>query len=250
MKNWLGMMRFWGRAAAATLTWGPPYGVSGLVLGDRGSTVTDSFSRRWGRAILAAGGVEVSVAGAEHAPRDRAVVIMSNHASHLDTAAFFGSFPIGFTVVAKRELVKIPVFGQAMVSGGIIIIDRRDVEGARTTLLEAAERVRNGRNVLIFPEGTRSRNGGLRPFKKGGAILAIEAGVDVLPVSVVGSRPLAPPGAMLPSPGCIELRIHPPVPTAGMTHADRGRLLEIVRERILSGLPPEERGTGHETDAG
>lgn len=226
----------WARTAIATLEWAPPFILAGVLVGDRAAAVVDAFSRGWARQILRNAKVQVVFENAHLVPRDRPIVVMSNHQSHLDPAAFLGYFPVGCTVVAKKELLKIPVFGPALKYGGIVIVDRGDSESARNTLEAAAQRIRNGRNVIIFPEGTRSRDGQMLPFKKGGAVLALLSRADVVPVAVVGSRELLPRGEITPRPGTIRLIALPPIPTREMTMDDRALLLGKVRDAIAGAL--------------
>jgi 1-acyl-sn-glycerol-3-phosphate acyltransferase len=128
-----------------------------------------------------------------------------------------------------------------MWAGRFIFIDRQNAVAARRTIEEAARRIKSGQSVVIFPEGTRTRDGRLRPFKKGGFHLAIDSGADIVPMAIHGSRALMPRGATLIRPGDVRLEIGEPIPTAGLGAGDRDRTLKLVRDRIaeMLGEPTE-----------
>ena len=126
----------------------------------------------------------------------------------------------------------VPIFGQALWAAGVIPINRRDRQSSIASMSRAARRIRNGLSVLVFAEGTRSRDGRLLPFKKGAFVMALQAGVPVQPVLVHGSRDVLPPGSMFPRPGRILVSFLEPVPTAGMSFEDRHQLLSLVEDRM------------------
>lgn len=194
----------------------------------------------WARLILRSFGVNVRLLGAEHLPKGPAI-IMANHQSYLDVLALFDQLPVMLHFVAKMELAHIPVFGPAMRSLGHIFIDRRNHEQATRTLNEAAQNIRDGTTVVIFPEGTRSPEGQLLPFKKGGFVLALKAGVPIVPITITGSRECLPRGGVAIYPGEIRLRIHPPIDPSAYGMERKEALMQAVRAAIEEGLQQNNR---------
>lgn len=197
--------------------------------------------RQWCRSLLWAGGVTVELEGLEHLDPPRPAVLVSNHESWYDVFALAGLLPVDYRFVGKQELVKIPFFGPAWLACGNIPIDRSNRAAAFESLRLAGEKIRRENAVVVmFPEGTRSADGEMLPFKKGAFVLALDLGVPVIPVGVSGSRELMPKGSFLVRPGRMRVRIGPPIEVEGMTVDDRDALLERARaevERLRSGLP-------------
>lgn len=161
-------------------------------------------------------------------------VFMSNHLSALDIWALFVAIPIPIRMIAKRQLAAIPFLGWAMWAARVIFVERGNASSARRSIDRAKERIRGGTAVLLFPEGTRSRDGQLKPFKKGGFHLAIDAGVPIVPVVLRGAWELMPPGSLLLASGPVDVVIGEPIPTDGLISADRNALLEHVRTEIVA----------------
>ena len=195
-------------------------------------------ARRWVAWILATCRIEVLVDGEERIPLGRPCVYMSNHQSVFDVTAIIATLPVHWKFVAKRELTWIPFFGWALALSGQVIVDRRDRASSVTSLARAAERVRAGASVIIFPEGTRSPDGALQEFKSGGFHLAVQAGVPILPITVSGSRAIAPPGSLRIESGRVLVRYGDPIPTEGLRIEDRGELKRRVHEAIAKGYEP------------
>jgi 1-acyl-sn-glycerol-3-phosphate acyltransferase len=205
------------------------------------------LARWWSRGVLASAGVRVRVRS--HATFDpkRSYVVMPNHLSTVDIWAVFVAVPVPLRFIAKKQLGQIPLFGWAMRAGRFIFIDRQNAASARRTIDLAADRIRQGCSVVIFPEGTRSRDGRLGAFKKGGFHLAINSGADVVPVTIRGSREVMPRGSFLIRSGDVDIEIGEPIPTAGLGPDDRQALLEKTRTRIAEMLgegPPLPHGEG------
>lgn len=193
-----------------------------------------SYARFWARVSLSLAGVRLSVSGQEHLPRQGAVIFMPNHQSNFDILALFAGLPVQFRWLAKKELFSIPLFGFAMRRTGYIPVDRSDRRAAITSMNLAAEKIAGGTSIVLFPEGTRSPDGKLLPFKKGGFMLALQAQVPIIPVALQGSRETQPKHCWRVRPGTITVRIFPAVATAGVGVADRDRLMDEVR-RSLAG---------------
>ena len=140
--------------------------------------------------------------------------------------------PVRFAFVIKRELARIPFFGWGAKALGYVPIDRQDPRDAVSGMKMAAQAVRAGRRVLVFPEGTRSPTGSWLPFKKGGVVLAIEAQAPILPVAIAGTAALLPSHSLGPRPGRAVVVVGKPIPTEGLTYADRDPLLARVETEI------------------
>jgi 1-acyl-sn-glycerol-3-phosphate acyltransferase len=212
--------------------------VSGLV--DRTGETVFKIARFWSRLVLGVPGVRVKVVAHAALDPQRPYIFMCNHASMIDIWAGFVGVPVSFRFIAKKQLSRIPLFGWAMWAGRFIFIDRQNALAARRSIEEAARRIKSGQSVLIYPEGTRTRDGRLMPFKKGGFHLAIDSGTAIVPMAIEGTRALMPRGAMLIRAGEVRLQIGEPIPTAGLGPGDRDRLVKQVHDRIaeMLGQPP------------
>jgi 1-acyl-sn-glycerol-3-phosphate acyltransferase len=191
-------------------------------------------TRIWGRLFLAACGIRVRVSGLENLP-DRPAVYAANHASAIDVPILFGHLPIDFRIVHKRSLYKTPFIGWGLYFGRHVAIERESPFRAKDALAKAAALVRRGASLVTFPEGTRSPDGRVRPFKRGSVLTALEAGAPVVPVSLVGVKRVVPRGFFSLRGGQVALRIHPPVSTAGHRAEDAKALAREVREIVVRG---------------
>jgi 1-acyl-sn-glycerol-3-phosphate acyltransferase len=176
--------------------------------------------------------VKLVVSGLEKLNSRASYVFVSNHLSHLDTPAVAVSVPHTLRFVAKKSLSRIPIFGWATKLGRMIFIDRADSEGAIETLNRAVAGLRNGISAYFFAEGTRSETGEMRPFKKGGFILAMKAKLPVVPITIVGSDRLLPKGKIGIRSGVMRIIVGAPVDTAGYTEETRDLLLRKVQDII------------------
>jgi 1-acyl-sn-glycerol-3-phosphate acyltransferase len=201
------------------------------------------LARLWSRLLLATARVRVTVtfhaaggalgaASGTLAP-DRPYVFAANHASSVDIWALFVALPVNFRFIAKKQLGHIPLFGWAMAAGRFIFIDRQNPAAARRSIARAADRIRSGTSVAIFPEGTRTRDGTLGPFKKGGVHLAAEAGVPIVPIAIRGSRAIMPRGSFFLRRGTVHVDVGEPIATAGAhSPAERTALVGQIRDAI------------------
>ena len=209
--------------------------------GERGRCACEEVARSWSRKLLRMAGVRVRVVGLEGLSRDEPRILVSNHQSWFDVFALAGKLQLPLRFVAKQELARIPVFGRAWRRCGHISIDRGDRSSAIESLERAGRQIRDeALTIVMFPEGTRSPTGELQRFKKGAFVLAIQTGVPVVPVAVVGSRAVMPKGSWRIRPGEIEIRIGEPISVEGLEHRDRDRLARRGREevkRLLEGRP-------------
>jgi 1-acyl-sn-glycerol-3-phosphate acyltransferase len=220
-----------------TLVWGIPACLVPLV--DRSGESVIWIGRQWVRWIFWTCGISVEADGLENVDPRRPFVLMSNHQSVLDVGALVLTLPVSWRFVAKRELAWIPLFGWAIWLGGHVVINRGRNERAVASLHRAAERIRRGVNVIIFPEGTRSDTGEMRPFKSGGFHLALEAQAPILPATISGSRRLTPKRSLRVESGRVKVRYGKPIETRGLGVDDREELKRQVREAIAAGFDPE-----------
>ena len=195
----------------------------------RNGNVPHLMARLWANSILWVSRAKVTVMGTEKLTRGRSYIYMPNHQSNADIPLLLGRLPVQFRWLAKAELFKIPIFGRAMRGVGYISIDRSNRKSAFESLARAARTIRNGTSVLIFPEGTRSLDGRLLPFKKGGFVLAVDAGVPIVPVIIRGTRQIMAKGQFLIRPVPVVLQILDPVETGDYTRKTKDELLERIR---------------------
>jgi 1-acyl-sn-glycerol-3-phosphate acyltransferase len=187
------------------------------------------IARFWGKSILVVSRVKVSVEGLSNIDPASPYIYMANHQSNFDIPVLLGHLTVQFRWLAKMELFKIPIFGRAMRKAGYISIDRYHRESAFESLKVAANKIKGGVSVLIFPEGTRSRDGNIRPFKKGGFVMAIDSGVPIVPVVITGTRAIMPKGKFRVYPGHVRMVIHQPIGTSTYTRETKEALMESVR---------------------
>jgi len=194
---------------------------------------------RWGRASVAAAGGRVRVEGAERVPVEGPVVYVANHQGALDIPIMMGYLPGVPAFVAKRELFKIPILGFWMRTLGCVGLDRENPRAARDQLRQGAEGVRAGRRLVIFPEGTRSRDpeGKMGPFKRGSLKLAAEAGATVVPVTLEGSRFLLAKRPAADFDGEVRLVVGEPVAVPALD----APALRALPERLHAAIDAERR---------
>ena len=209
--------------------------------GLRGSLTPDACDRRlaqWSRAIVQRASIDLHVEGAEHASRGESFVLMSNHQSLYDVPVIYQSLDRRIRMVAKKELFRVPVWGRAMHRAGFISLDRQSRERSRRTLLASADVLHLGTSIWIAPEGTRSKDGQLGPFRKGGFHLALESGCRILPITITGTREVLPAKSAHVQDGCrVRVVVHPPVDPRNFGEQHRAELIEHVRSVIASALP-------------
>ena len=189
-------------------------------------------ARNW----LRLSGARVRVRGLEQLDPGRAYVFIANHRSFLDTAALFYHLRRRIGILAKKELLKVPILGYGMGFVNILAIDRTNRESALRTTKAATDRLRAGVSFGVFAEGTRARPGELLPFKKGGFYMAVEAGVPVVPVAIKYTDRLMGKGTGVARPGTFEMVVLPPIETEGLSDADVKALAERTRAAIAEEL--------------
>lgn len=197
------------------------------------------FATTWARMLGFLTPIQVTVEGAEHAQRDRSYVVASNHQSQFDILVIYGWLKLDLKWVMKAELRKLPAIGIGCEKAGHIFVERRNPKQASQAITDALARLGDGIGILFFPEGTRSPDGHLLPFKKGAFRTAIDQQLPLLPVTVVGTRDILPARSLRLFPGKARMVIHMPIETAGMTVDQLDALMQQTREVITSAMPPE-----------
>ena len=186
----------------------------------------------WARSILAVGGIHVTVKGFSNVDPAKSYIYMSNHQSNVDIWVLLAHLPVQFRWLAKAELFRIPILSRSMRAAGYISIYRSNKQSAFNSIDQAAEKIKQGVSVMIFPEGTRSLDGNIRSFKKGGFVLAVKSGVPIVPVIIHGTFPIMPKGSLRVRPGAVVLEIQKPIDTGGYTMESKDALIERVRHVI------------------
>lgn len=225
-------------ALAYVLLLGTPFLIHALLSGN-----TDPIYRvgaLGAKMALWLAGVRLEVHGLENTRLGRAAVFMPNHQSNSDPPAIFTILP-PVLVMGKKEFFRVPILGRAMLLRGFIPVDRKNRQRAIQAMEEGVKSLKAGHSFLVFPEGTRSPDGRLQPFKKGVFIMAIKAGAPVVPISVSGSSKIMPKGKFEIHPGTVRIVVHDPIPTETCTvDKDLSRVQDSVRRAVLAGLTREE----------
>jgi 1-acyl-sn-glycerol-3-phosphate acyltransferase len=198
-------------------------------------SVYDRAPRWWAQSVLSAAGAKVVLHGAERLVPGEPHIFVSNHVSWFDVLALVVALP-RYSFVAKAELFRIPLFGSAARAVGTIPIERENRKAAFQSYEEAARRIRDGRNVVVYPEGTRGTSYALRPFKKGPFVLAIAAGVPVIPTIIHGTIEINPRGSLRARPGRIDIHLLDAVAAEGLSYDDRDALSRAVYDRMAEGF--------------
>lgn len=197
---------------------------------------------RWGcRMGLWVAGVRLEVLGRENIPPDKRCLYMSNHLSNVDPPLLVAVLPPRIAFMAKKEVFRIPVLATAARLDGCVPVDRQNPEAARESVEEALVNIQRGVTFVVYPEGTRSRDGRLQRFKHGVFVLAIRGGVPIVPITLKGTQAIMAKGKWEVYRGTVRVTIHQPVQTRGLSVEDRETLAEEVRSVIASALPPDQR---------
>jgi 1-acyl-sn-glycerol-3-phosphate acyltransferase len=219
---------------ALTIFWGTLSAFAALA--DGTGSLQHACARWWARCLLGVCGVRVRVRGAEHLEAGHTYVFSANHQSYLDIPVVFAWLPADFRIMAKASLFHFPFLGWHLRRSGHMPVERNNPSRAARSLLAAAGHVRRGTAVFIFPEGGRSPDGRLREFKSGAFLLAIRAETPVVPVSIQGTYAALPMHSWHIRPGLVEVRLHSPIVTSGMTSRSSEALAAQVRETLVRAL--------------
>lgn len=227
----------WWLIALYTLGLGIPALAVSLV--DRSGRLMQFFSQIWSLGVLRLASVRVEVHGRHYLQGEQAQVIVANHQGYFDIFALLTVLRRPSAWMLKQELLRLPIVGWCMARGGHVAVDRFDVARASRGLAEAEAKLRQGISVVIFPEGTRSRDGRVQPFKKGAFLLALRSQAPILPISLSGSGRILEKGSFRLTPGVVRVAIHPPVPVKGLGVEAVEDLIAKVRDQIMAGLEAE-----------
>lgn len=237
-------IRYWPRGLAAVIVIVAATGILGpllifISLFTSSGRPEYAIMRLWALICSRVLGVTASLHGAEKAVPGVSYVVTPNHQSNADILALVRMLPTPYRWVIKKELVKIPVFGWALARTGAVAIDRSNTAHAVERLRKSVDKLKGGWSLLIYPEGTRTLDGNVQRFKKGGFMLAVNTGIPILPVTVNGAFKMLPKSVWLPIPGHVTVTIGDPIPTAGLTQADVPDLMERTRQAILRNFDPD-----------
>lgn len=188
-------------------------------------------------------GIRVRLEGIENIPAG-VCIFAANHTSNVDPLAFIPNIPRRVAILVKKELFRVPVLSKAMRLANFVAVDRTDREAAAASVEIAVQLLKQGQSFAVYPEGTRSPDGRLRPFKKGTVVMAIEAGVPVIPVSISGAEKLMPKGGWTVLCGEVIIRFGLPVDPSAYSPDRRGEMLARVEAMVAAGLPPEQQPAG------
>lgn len=195
-----------------------------------------AIARKWAQSGLKMNGSSIHVTGLENVPDTGGVLFVANHQSNFDIPILIGHVPRDKGFIAKLELLKVPTFSRWMKYLGCIFIDRKDPRQSLTAINDAALQLKEGRSLVIFPEGTRSADGTVGPFKAGGLRLAIKAGVPIVPVTISGSKNIMPKGTSLIKSAIVKVIVSPPLMPEEYKGLDSNQISEKVRNIIISNL--------------
>ena len=183
--------------------------------------------------------VKLKVTGLENLDTTKPCIYVSNHVSHLDVVAIARAIPLGLFYIGKKELKKVPVLGQYMYLIGHIFIDRKNREKAMASMRKAAQLINRGKNVITFPEGTRTRDGKTAIFKRGTFIIAKEGAIDIQPIAVVNAENILPRDSFTIKPGIIEVRVGKRIAASELKDLNAEAAAEYVRTRVMALLEPK-----------
>ncbi len=194
------------------------------------------IARKWAKSGLAMNGSTIHVCGIENIPQTGGLLFVANHQSNFDIPILIGHIPRDKGFIAKLELLKVPTFSRWMKYIGCVFIDRSDARQSLTAMNEAAERLKSGHSLVIFPEGTRSADGTVSPFKAGSLKLAMKAKVPIVPVTISGSKNIMVKGSSIIRSATVNVIISPPLNLGEFTDLDSNEIAEKVRGIIISKL--------------
>lgn len=219
------------------------FGISSILASflDGTGNIAHRVARIWAASILRASGIRVKLRGLKNIDPSKSYIYMANHQSNFDIPVLLAHLPVQFRWLAKAELFKIPLFGLAMKRVGYISIDRSDFRSAVKSLKKAAETIRKGTSVVIFPEGTRSLDGKIHDFKKGGFIMAIDSQVPIVPVVIHGTRAIMPKATLrIRTNNNVLVEVKKPIPTLDFTRKRKDVLMAHVRKSMCESFNKQE----------
>src|ERR1043165_5156718 len=203
-----------------------------IARGRSNAAVIDPIIRFWARLLLRAAGIDLRTERMETVDRKQRYILVANHYYYFDIPVIIAAVPQPIRFMAKVSLFKVPIFGWAMRRAGFIPIDRKNRRTAVKSFDLAAERIRKGNNIVVFPEGGRSRNRQMRPFQRGGFLLALKSELPILPLAIDGTYDVYRVGAKHITPGTVTIKVGEPIATAGRSVREKEQLAEQSRKQI------------------
>ena len=234
---WLGL---W--ATIATIILGIPVMIAGLL--SHTGNLAFSISKLWAYTMLAVSFVRTEIKNKDKIMKGTSYIIISNHQSHFDIIVLVTTLGIQYRWMIKKEILKIPVFGYALYASRNIFIDRSNTASAIESINKGFNRLPGGVSVMVFAEGTRSPDGKIHEFKKGGFVTAVTRKISILPVTVNGSRRVLRKGNLTLKPGKIQVVIGDPLDTSGYTTDTVQELIDKTRQAIIANFDPEYNEKG------
>ena len=205
------------------------------------SPVIDKLIRWWARSVVRAAGIELHSENLERMLPDQKYILIANHNSYLDIPCLLATVPQPLRFMAKESLFKIPIFGWALSAAGFVPVDRKNRKKAVRSFELAADRIRRGNSIVIFPEEGRSSQRQMRPFQRGAFLLALKAELPILPLAIDGTFNVLPVGSRWLTPGPVTIRVGESFPTAGLTVRSKDDLMTRTREQIEAMLQRDDR---------
>lgn len=222
--------RFWIVATLLSIVLGT-LGTVAICI-DRSGKMTRAVASLWGRWICQWNGIRVEVLGLEHIDPGQARIFVANHQSYFDIFALSGFLPMQMIWVAKASLFRIPFVGWTMSAAGYVRVERKDRRKAYQSFLATVEKLTSGFSIVIFPEGTRSPDGKIGEFKKGGQLLAVRSKTPMIPVTIIGSGKIIKKGGVAVNPGTIKVILSPPITVNELSGGEKDEILNVIREII------------------
>lgn len=208
--------------------------IAGLF--DKSGDTSHIIAGWWGKGIVKVSGINVNVTGLDNIDKSSQYIFLANHQSFYDIFILSAYLPLQFRYFIKKELYKVPFLNMAMWAARYIPIDRAESVSAMKSLKDGLKKIKQGKSILIFPEGTRSKDGKVKEFKRGSMLLASRARLSIVPVSISGTLGIMPKGSLLIQPTDVRVIFHKPIEVQRLTKEKQGELGKKVRSVVMSGL--------------
>jgi 1-acyl-sn-glycerol-3-phosphate acyltransferase len=234
--------KFWIIIALLSIVLGTLAVLARLI--DSSNNLSHRVSALWGYWLCVLNGIQVDVEGLEHVKRDQAQIFVANHQGFFDIFALNGFLPVQLRWVAKSSLFKIPFVGWSMAASGYIPVERENRKKSYQAFLATIEQLKAGNSIVIFPEGTRSEDGTIGPFKKGGPLLSVRSGAPLVPVTLLGTGSIIKKGSGTIKPGRIEIIISPPISSQAVKDEREENVLRTLRNTICKNYESRQTSQG------
>jgi 1-acyl-sn-glycerol-3-phosphate acyltransferase len=211
---------------------------------DSSNNLSHRVSSLWGRLLCTLNGIQVDIEGLEHIRKDQAQIFIANHQGFFDIFALNGFMPVQIRWVAKSSLFKIPFVGWSIAASGYVPVVRGNRKKSYQAFLATIEKLKAGNSIVIFPEGTRSVDGTIGPFKKGGLLLSVRSGAPLVPVTLLGTGSIIKKGSGIIRPGRIQIIISPPIPSQTVVDEKEEQVLRTLRDIICKNYESHQTPQG------